>query len=351
MIESIIKDYLLTNKTVIIPQIGTLTITDDDTLEIMFLPYLKFDDKKLTETHARITENSIVESKIIVYDWVDQLIKDLDSGQQRPIGDLGFFFKNSSGEYEFNTNILEVSNEPTTPLTVVEETPIVINESIDEILPPVITDESTPINTEKVIENEIIATPIEEIIENNPKIEEEQTEEPEKIVVVKEKTTKKKTKLPLIISILLILVLSSTAVVIWKDKLFKTSEQTEQAQEEIAVEKEEETQPEIQTEEIIVAEPQEVETEQNNDFVEVETEKNDENYLSKTMTDDYYVIVGSFEDKNNAIKLLSSLKLKGYDAELINEYGFEMVSIARFHTREEAEMKRKEVMNAWIFKK
>ncbi|HRO75871.1 MAG TPA: SPOR domain-containing protein [Crocinitomicaceae bacterium] len=346
MIESIIKDYLLTNKTVIIPQIGTLTITNDDTLDIMFLSYLKFDDKKLTETHARITGNSIVESKLTVYDWIDQLIKDLDSGQQRPIGDLGFFFKNSSGEYEFNTNILEVSNEPTTSITVAEETPIII----EEIPASVITEEPTSINIEEVIENEVVTEQTEEIRENNPEINEEQTEQPEKIVVVKEKTTKKKSKLPLIIGILLLLALSSTAVVIWKDKLFKTSTETEQIQEEIAIE-EEEIQSEIQTEEIIVAEPQEVETEQNNDFVEVETEKNDENYLSKTITDDYYVIVGSFEDENNAIRLINNLKSKEYKAELINEFGFKMVSIARFHTREEAEMKRKEVGSAWIFKK
>lgn len=345
MIESIIKDYLLTNKTIIIPQIGTLTITNDDNLDIMFLSYLKFDDKKLTETYARITDGSIVESKIIVYDWVEQLSKDLDSGQQRPIGDLGFFFKNNSGEYEFNANILEVSNEPK---TIIEETPLLVK----EVQPLVIAEEPIQEYKKDVIENKVV---VEKIEENNHEIDNEQAKHPEKVVVVKEKTPKKKTKLPLIIGILLMFALSSVAVaiVLWKDKLFKTSAKTEQAQEEITIEKKE-PQPEMQTEQAMVTEPQEIETEQNNASTESETEKNiivDENYLTKTMTDDYYVIVGSFEDKNNATRLVNSLKLKGYDSELIGEYGFEMVSIARFHTREEAEMKLKEIGNAWIFKK
>ena len=49
--------------TIIIPRLGALTITNDATGEIMFMPYLKYDDGKLAEFISKAENISTDEAK------------------------------------------------------------------------------------------------------------------------------------------------------------------------------------------------------------------------------------------------------------------------------------------------
>lgn len=89
----------------------------------------------------------------------------------------------------------------------------------------------------------------------------------------------------------------------------------------------------------------------------IELEKQEENIEiidnSKTSNfeNGYYVIVGCFHNELYADRLLNNLKSKGYEAEIIKNSEFNMVSIARFTTLIDAQQKNNEMSNSWIFKK
>lgn len=93
----ILKD----TNTIIIPGLGALTITNATTGEIMFMPYLKHDDGKLSSHIAEkegIEEN---EAKNIVAKHVREIQTSLDKGDSYDMFQFGTFTKGSDGDIEF----------------------------------------------------------------------------------------------------------------------------------------------------------------------------------------------------------------------------------------------------------
>lgn len=127
--------------TIIIPDLGALTITNAATGEIMFMSYLKYDDGKLWKHIAEkegIEEN---DAKNLIAKYVREIKLKLDQGETYDMYQFGRFFKNNDGDVDFlnwseikSGNINETSENQ--PVEEVEELP----ENKEEIIPTVTED-------------------------------------------------------------------------------------------------------------------------------------------------------------------------------------------------------------------
>jgi len=87
--------------TIIIPGIGALTITNAATGEIMFMPYLKFEDGKLAQHISEKEGIDINDAKNLVAKYVREIEAQLNIGESYDMYQFGSFYKNSDGEIEF----------------------------------------------------------------------------------------------------------------------------------------------------------------------------------------------------------------------------------------------------------
>ncbi len=98
--------------TVILPGLGALTITNHATGEILFMPYLKYDDGKLSSFISAQGEMSEPEAKELVELSVREILNELESGVKREVAGLGVFSKNSSGDIDFESGKSEMEEAP-----------------------------------------------------------------------------------------------------------------------------------------------------------------------------------------------------------------------------------------------
>lgn len=96
-----IVKFLREVNTLIIPNFGALTITDAATGEILFLPYLKYDDGKLVNFIAEQKGISTDEAKELIAESILGIQEKLELGENYPIASLGSFGKSKTGEIEF----------------------------------------------------------------------------------------------------------------------------------------------------------------------------------------------------------------------------------------------------------
>lgn len=79
--------------TIIIPGLGALTITNADTGEIMFMPYLKHDDGKLAAHIAEKEGWEENDAKNVISKYVREILSELDQGKSFDMFQFGSFFK------------------------------------------------------------------------------------------------------------------------------------------------------------------------------------------------------------------------------------------------------------------
>jgi len=145
--------------TIIIPSLGALTITNADKGEIMFMPYLKHDDGKLTSYISKnegIDEN---EAMNLISKYVREIQIELDKGESYDMYKFGSFYKN---DHEIDFKSWSQMNEGT---SVEKETEAVKKEEL------------------KKAEDENILTPSQTVI---PEVKEEELENKELNILEKE---------------------------------------------------------------------------------------------------------------------------------------------------------------------
>ncbi|MBN9292481.1 MAG: SPOR domain-containing protein [Flavobacteriia bacterium] len=394
--EELIKNYLVSNKTLIIPQLGTLTLTNETTLDIMFLSYLKFDDKKLTEAYSVTKSCSAEEASVIIHRWVEELITDLDNGEKRPISDLGYFYKNSDGDYDFKSE-----KYPTAAAEIIaEEEPVIENVPIKEEAQPEEKPEPENLTTE-ILEETI---PVEETIPPSAVVpdifakeeiddfspiepEQEKSSDQEKEPDVKEVFKEEAPydshkhndnqyateneeeavrpakasvlKISLVIAAIIVL-LSGVTMVIFYDNIkhylpFTEDHHFTRAPEKTnseAIDEEQKINPQENNQEDEITEEAPTEAVEEAKVEEVPVKIPEKTIPPANNNGEFFVIVGSFGNIENANRLVSDLQSKGYAAEIAaNKNGLNLVSIARFSTLQEAREKTKQLENSWIFRK
>jgi len=96
-----LQELLKLAKTVIIPGLGALTITNDKTGDLFFMSYLKHDDGKLAEFIASKEGIELIDAKNNLAKYVREITALLDKGESFDIFNFGKFKKDASGEIVF----------------------------------------------------------------------------------------------------------------------------------------------------------------------------------------------------------------------------------------------------------
>jgi len=117
-------------KTIILPGLGALTITNPDTRELMFMPYLKHDDGVLKAFIASKEGISEDDSKSKLDGFIADIQAKLDAGQPAPFGSMGNFEKDADGDIVFKNQEAETAAP-------VEETPVVAAPIPEPIADPI----------------------------------------------------------------------------------------------------------------------------------------------------------------------------------------------------------------------
>lgn len=108
--EKHIKQILQEVNTIIIPGIGALTVTSHTTGEIMFMPYLKYDDGKLASFIAEQEGINLDEAKAMISDDVSNILNTIEAGNSFNLNGIGSFKKDASGGIEFKSGIYDQEN-------------------------------------------------------------------------------------------------------------------------------------------------------------------------------------------------------------------------------------------------
>lgn len=404
--ENLIKDCLFANKTIVIPEIGALTVTNETTREVLLLNYLKFDNKELKKIYAEIHHCEMEEAEKTVDEWVHLTKQSIENGEKVAISDLGYLFKNEENEFEFSSTVIEPTSteasEVITDLSSPEKTKedtkkemIVIQSEVEQSFHP----EENPqeiISAEDEVEQETfhpVPDTTSEVHEtenttndSSPKIEEEEVQPveskssenvvlPENVAISEEITTnkvvtpqKKRRKDLWFILVVFVCIFGAFSYIFFNDikrmvfKVIPISTEVKSG-DEVPVEKEETVKKDVsqdpvstQSEEEDIApekvQPKEVEAIPSKEPSKEKSQKIvPSNPTISSTQGDFYVIVGAFSENDNAERLKNQLVQKGFPAEIISNGSLQMVSIESFNSREAANDKVKEVGNCWIFKK
>lgn len=156
-------------KTLIIPGLGALTVTNESTGEILFMPYLKFDDGTLAKHIASKENMEIHDATNMISKFVREVTAELDKGNSYDMYQFGRFIK-VDGEISF-----EVWNETTAS----EDTAPPVVEKKEEIITPA----PVEIKQEEEVKTEQPKEEITPVIEPEIKVEKPEVSEPKAVVV------------------------------------------------------------------------------------------------------------------------------------------------------------------------
>lgn len=138
-------------KTLIIPGLGALTVTNESTGEILFMPYLKFDDGTLAKHIASKENMELNDASNLISKFVREVTAELDKGNSYDMYQFGRFVK-IDGEIAFEAWTASGSDEPkVAPAPIVQEVEKVVEEPKKEEIKPII-EEATPKKEETVPE-------------------------------------------------------------------------------------------------------------------------------------------------------------------------------------------------------
>ncbi|WP_294669412.1 SPOR domain-containing protein [uncultured Fluviicola sp.] len=158
-------------KTLIIPGLGALTVTNESTGEILFMPYLKFDDGTLAKHIASKEGIEQNDASNMISKFVREVTAELDKGNSYDMYQFGRFVK-VDGEIAFEVwsasnggqqiaaeapkqePVIEkpvepVKEEPKVEIKPAEEAPKPVEPKIEKIVPPVAETPKTEPKTEK----------------------------------------------------------------------------------------------------------------------------------------------------------------------------------------------------------
>ena len=168
--EKHIKQILLEVNTIIIPGLGAITVTNHNTGEVMFMPYLKYDDGKLASFIAEKEEITLDEAKALISKDVAAILTKIETGNSVNLNGVGSFKNDSSGDIEFKSGVyvetstvvnvsedVKAIEEPVIEETSAKVEEQIIEEPIDESVASVVEEEMTIESDEEVSEE----TPVE----------------------------------------------------------------------------------------------------------------------------------------------------------------------------------------------
>lgn len=368
--------------TIIIPGLGALTIVDATSGEVMFMPYLNYDDGKLSQYIAEREGWEENEAKNLIAKYVRDVTTKLDQGDSYDMYEFGSFRKDESGDVQFIS--WDGKTDSSTPI--VENEPKVEQvESVQEIEEKVeeVSSQEAEITEEPIIVSEPEKEMVSEEEQWNDDLDvppvnfvKEEVKKPILEKAQKDKKGKKKILLPIL---LLVLLGGATVAVFTMDSIrnkipFLANHDSKEIQSEVS-EKEEaevnnsEEEPIEDVEETINSDLQTENTDENattleEDVNEVPIEEPIETTVQVSSPGKYsvdkklpvQVIVGSFTEESNAQNKINQMKSLGYEASIIGRYdNLYLVSLASFNSYSEAKAELTTIggitPHYWVFNK
>ncbi len=325
--------------TIIIPNLGALTITDSDSGDIMFMSYLKHDDGKLAAHIAEKEGWEENDAKNLISKYVREILSDLDKGEEYVMYEFGTFYKDGEDIQFKNWNTKKHTIVTPEVKEVKEKTKIV----------PIVKPEKDL----NIVEKEAKAATIEKL--NQLKKDKEENE----------KDKKKGAGFWVGIALLVVLLGGGILAALNFDYLKQTlpfladnNDVTSKKDNSDNYQAESEsTNLNVELEESVIDETEEQAIEEEN-FSEPEVIDivNEEPIIESSIDTPkpYNIIAGAFSSEDNAIKLVDKLKSLGHPATFKKKNGMHIVSAKSFATKEEARAELSEIKNdvpaGWISK-
>lgn len=396
---SILKEI----NTIIIPGIGALTITNKETGEFMFMPYLKHDDGTLARYIAEKEGWDENTARNLIAKYVREIEAKLNVGDTYDMFQFGSFRKDNSGDLVFeqwkNVSSAEsnemdrakLPDENTKGPVVSDMTEQIVSEVVEtEYVPePEVLEEAEPVTdeTEEKVETvPLVNEKVDSSIANNveaPVYTEEQQwnddldlppinatiERPKKPILEKSKPDRKRRGLPVLPLLIFLVILvggGSALVVFWDDLSGKTNmvaadeKSKETVSKEIykVAETDETTQkdPDNYEEEVDqtlnedTEEIQEVIAPVNSDPKPTDQITTSTGTVYRSMP--FHVIAGAFAEQANAERFRDKLRESGSsNAEIIGKFdGLYVVSSGSYSSEADAQNERsKQGGRSWVF--
>lgn len=338
-------------KTIIIPGLGALTLTNQEKGEILFMPYLKFDDGKLATHISEREGTSVQDATNLIAKYVREIEATLNRGESYVMYQFGSFFKQEDGTVSFqNWDKNIIPKEPEIPQIQEEFTPEIVSTS-EKANEETVSIQKTYQVSETYSEedqwnDELDLPPI------NHKIE-----RPRQPILEKTKKDKPKRKIGLTIGLSVLLLLIGLTLFV---SLFYNS--TERTAKQLASKN-----PIVETEKEIKEEVSEVEREYDTDFNEnqsseeeipskIEEEETENINIEQSESSElkkYHIIMGAFREIKNAENYVLALNEQGASASIITRVnGLYLVSYGSYETTEERQPHVSEARNissqAWL---
>lgn len=399
--------------TIIIPGLGALTITNASTGEIMFMPYLKYDDNKLSQYIAEKEGIAETEAKNMIAKYVREVEAKLNTGESYDMYQFGSFRKNASGDLEFNQwNKDDKAEEPNATIpqetqkeVIADEEPVekvhklTEKDAVEEIIATEDTKQEDETTNEQENLNEVESIVVEEIPESEyvPEIMEEiippistytvedqwkddldlppigtTIERPKKPILEKTKKDKKRKGAGFyaLLTIFVLLIGGTLTFILFYNSLekfipflAKESKETKN----IVLEKEPaETTNTEAADSIVHVEESVPETDETTEPVAenenaVESTPAASSNMIQTSTGQvdrskpFHIVGGAFSDKSNADRYQERLNAQGNNSVIIGKFdNLFIVSIASYDSKEAAEKALSEAKgvspHAWVFK-
>lgn len=171
--EKHLQQILQEVNTIIIPGLGALTVTSHKTGEVMFMPYLKYDDGKLATFIAEKEGITLDEAKALISKDVSSILSAIEAGNGFNLNGIGSFKNDSSGDIEFKSGVYV---ETSTVVNVSEDVKAIEEPVIEETSAKVeeqIIEEPVIESVSSVVEDEIAIESNEEVISEETPIETE----------------------------------------------------------------------------------------------------------------------------------------------------------------------------------
>jgi hypothetical protein len=413
--DNFIFELLKENKSVILPEFGSLSYTDEAKGTVMFNPYIKFNDGKLEkflcEKHGLDKQDAV--------NRIAKFVKDLElkvnTGEPYSIFQVGRFVKTTQGDIDFESwgtyesvaapsaadsqskpeeikeitvkeepkqefnppekEVTETISEKILPVTDTEpekqvKKEVITEEEVESIKPVYEKPADRTLSSEetKQTQNKFVPSPEEtatEIPKNEEPKQEEKVKKEVKTGSKEENQPRKKRGAGIYILAILLLALGGAATYVGfnLDEVKQWIGLTEEVKEEpLNVDKNT-----ADEESIGLVEDEDDYTPAQDDFFEEEEEaavtpapvatQAPKPVVSAPAGEgNFHIIVGSFGNPDNANNLANSLKAKGYSAQVIGPVNnMHMVSFGAFSSREAAQAQlgkaTEETGGGWILKR
>jgi len=380
--EKYILELIKENNRVIIPNFGAFIISKENGISILFNNFLSFNDGLLVNYVAEKKGIDTIVATDQVFDFVDSLKKELDEKGIYNIDKLGVFKKDDNGILRFqqasdfgdftesisdNTEVKETNTEKEEDVEVYQDSTLLDIDNSSEIID---TPEDEKSKEEENIDLKKDAEPILTIDKEEPKKENieksasftktipssnKETITPEsKFKSTSSNTTsnstkytqkvKKENKRKDIITFVIIALLVVLCVAVYFVFFNKKKEVVKPTP--IKVEKPIQTEP-VQKDSTDI-EKKEIKAKPEDAKVEPKP--------LETHTNDFYIIVGSFKQQDNATKMVEKLKASGFtNAQIITKGNMFLVSADSNPSYRVIEARQQEIlendrMESWLYK-